>query len=218
MTSGDPDRGRGGKAVAAAIASAMIPPGSRLALGTGSTVEMALPALAEIPGLVATPTSAVIAGRARAAGVELAEVQESYDFYLDGDDQVSPDGDAIKGSWGAHVREKTLAELATRRVLICDEFKLVEKLTGPVPVAVVPYFSGLYSPLAAGTKTDDNGLTIVAVSPGEVIDEPSEWDRAICGKPGVIMTGVFPAGFVDLIVVGHEDGSHHVIVTTSNGE
>lgn len=215
--SGTPSQGQGGKSVAGAVATALIPPGSRLALGTGSTVEAALPALAAIPGLVATPTSEVIADRALAAGIELVPVQGSYDFYLDGADQVAPSGDVIKGSWGAHVREKTLAELAARRILICDESKLVDKLVGPVPVAVVPYFSGLYSSESSETKTDDNGLTIVAMSPGEIIDAPGDWDSEMCRKPGVVMTGIFPVGFVEQIIVGHEDGSHRVIVTKSNG-
>lgn len=210
-------RGRGGKAAAAAVASAMIPAGTQLALGTGSTVEMALAALAEIPGLVATPTSELIADRARDAGIELVPVRDSYDFYLDGADQVAPTGDVVKGSWGAHVREKTLAELSARRILICDESKLVNKLVGPVPVAVVPYFGALYGAESAGTKTDDNGLTIVAVGPGEVIDTPGEWDERICRQPGVVMTGIFAVGFVDQIIVGHDDGSHHVIVTKTNG-
>lgn len=209
--------GRGGKATAAVVATAMIPPGTQLALGTGSTVEMALAALAEIPGLVATPTSELIADRARDAGIELVPVRDSYDFYLDGADQVTPTGDVVKGSWGAHVREKTLAELSARRVLICDESKLVDKITGPVPVAVVPYFGAMYASGAAGVTTDDNGLTIIAMSPGEAIETPGEWDEEVCRKPGVVMTGVFPAGFVDQIIVGHDDGSHHVIVTKNNG-
>ncbi|MET7573526.1 ribose-5-phosphate isomerase A [Streptomyces sp. NPDC005492] len=166
---------------------------------------------------MATPTSDVIADRARDAGIELVPVQGSYDFYLDGADQVAPTGDVVKGSWGAHVREKTLAELSARRVLICDESKLVDKLVGPVPVAIVPYFGGLYAPESADVKTDDNGLTIVAMSPGEVIDAPGAWNEEICCKPGVVMTGIFPVGFVEQIIVGCEDGSHRIILTKSNG-
>ncbi|MFE2970151.1 ribose-5-phosphate isomerase A [Streptomyces sp. NPDC059340] len=202
--------------VAGAIATAMIPPGSRLALGTGSTVEAALAALAAIPDLVATPTSEIIADRAAAAGIKLVPVQSEYDIYLDGADQVAPTGDVIKGSWGAHVREKTLAELSVRRILICDESKLVDKLVGPVPVAVVPYFSILYSG-SAETQTDDNGLKIVPMGAGEVIDSPADWDREICRKAGVVMTGLFPAGFVEQIIIGNEDGSHRIIMTAPIG-
>jgi ribose 5-phosphate isomerase A len=205
-----------GKAAAAAVAVDLIPPGARLALGTGSTVEAALPALARIPGLVATPTSEVIADAAVAAGLQLVPVGAAYDFYLDGADQVAPNGDVIKGSWGAHVREKTLAALSARRVLICDEGKLVDKLVGPVPVAVLPYFAGLYSD-SAPDKIDDNGLGIVELGAGEVIDSAAEWDERMCRQPGVVLTGLFPAGSVDRIIVGRDDGTHHVITQSAEG-
>jgi ribose 5-phosphate isomerase A len=209
---GSPHHVNTARAVAGTVAAELIPPGARLALGTGSTVEAALPTLAAIPGLVATPTSEVIAERAKEAGLELVPVIGEYDFYLDGADQVSPNGDVIKGSWGAHVREKTLAELSNRRVLICDESKLVDRLRGPVPVAVIPYFADLYAQPDA-QKTDDNGLVIVTIEMDEEIDVPSEWDKRVCRQPGVVMTGLFTAGFVERIVVGHQDGSHHVITT-----
>jgi ribose 5-phosphate isomerase A len=202
--------GESGKAAAAAVAAELIPPNTRLALGTGSTVEAALPALAGIPGLVATPTSEVIADAAVAAGLTLAPVGAGYDFYLDGADQVAPNGDVIKGSWGAHVREKTLAALSARRILICDEGKLVDKLVGPVPVAVLPYFAGLYTDSTEFT-IDDNGLAIIGLGAGEVIGSAAAWDERICRQPAVVLTGLFPAGFVERIIVGHQDGSHHVI-------
>ena len=206
-----------GKAAAAAAAVELIPPGTRLALGTGSTVEAALPALAAIPGLVATPTSELIAGAAAAAGLTLAPVGAGYDFYLDGADQVAPNGDVIKGSWGAHVREKSLAALSARRILICDEGKLVDKLVGPVPVAVLPYFAGLYTDSPEFT-TDDNGLAIIRLGAGEVIDSAAAWDEQVCRRPGVVLTGLFPAGFVERIIVGHQDGSHQVITPSAKGE
>jgi ribose 5-phosphate isomerase A len=214
--SGAPEDGRVGKAVAAAVATAMIPMGARLALGTGSTVEAALPMLAKIPGLVATPTSQAIADCAVSVGLALVPVEGKYDFYLDGVDQVTANGDVIKGSWGAHVREKTLAALSSHRILICDERKLVEELVGPVPVAIVPYFAGLYTASTA-SKIDENGLTIADIGSGAIIDSPYAWDEQMCRQPGIVVTGLFPSGFVDQIIIGHDDGSHHVIVTSPDG-
>jgi ribose 5-phosphate isomerase A len=199
-----------GKLAAAAIAVAEIPPGAVLALGTGSTMEAALPLLARIPGLRATPTSEVIADRARSAGIDLIPLQAEYDYYLDGADQVAPGGDVIKGSWGAHVREKTLAALARRRVLISDEGKLTEKLTGPVPVAVIPFFAALYTATPA-LAIDDNGLAIVRIAAGEVIGSAADWDARMCRQPGIVSTGLFPADFIDQIIIGHKDGFHHLI-------
>lgn len=206
--------GLAGKLAAAAVAVAEIPPGALLALGTGSTMEAALPMLARIPGLRATPTSETIADRALSAGVDLIPLQDGYDYYLDGADQVAPDGDVIKGSWGAHVREKTLAALSRRRVLICDEGKLTDNLIGPVPVAVVHFFAGLYSADPAPLM-DDNGLAVVRVAPSEVISSADDWDRKMCQRPGVVSTGLFPAAFIHQIIVGHEDGSHHLITPAS---
>ena len=206
--------GVAGKLAAAAAAVAKIPPGAFLALGTGSTMEAALPMLARIPGLRATPTSEVIADRASSAGINLIPLQGEYDYYLDGADQVAPNGDVIKGSWGAHVREKTLAALSRRRVLICDEGKLGDSLIGPVPVAVIPFFAGLYSTTPAPV-IDDNGLAIVRIAAGDIIGSAEDWDRKMCQQPGIVSTGLFPADFIHEIVVGHEDGSHHLMTAAS---
>jgi ribose 5-phosphate isomerase A len=201
---------------AAAAAVATIPPGARLALGTGSTMEAALPMLARIPGLRATPTSEAIAHHALSAGVNLISLQDEYDYYLDGADQVAPNGDVVKGSWGAHVREKTLAALSRRRVLICDEGKLVDHLTGPVAVAAIPFFAGLYSTSSAPV-IDDNGLAILRVGASEVIDSAIDWDTKMIQQPGIVSTGLFPAEFIHEIIVGHKDGSCHLL-TTANKE
>jgi ribose 5-phosphate isomerase A len=132
-------------------------------------------------------------------------LRREYDFYLDGADQVAPNGDVVKGSWGAHVREKTLAALAQQRILICDEGKLVHKLAGPVPVAVVPFFAGLYS--VSPPRIDENGLAIVNAGVGEIIESAADWDEWMRTEPGVVMTGLFPAGFVQEIIIGHCDGT-----------
>lgn len=196
---------RPGKVAAAAVAATMIPAGTCLALGTGSTVEASLQMLADIPGLVATPSSEAIARHAKSAGLRLVPLRREYDFYLDGADQVAPNGDVVKGSWGAHVREKTLAALAKQRILICDEGKLVDKLTGPIPVAVIPFFAGLYTDSAP--RTDENGLAIVDAAAGETIESAAEWDEWMRMQPGVVLTGLFPAGFVQQIIIGHGDGT-----------
>lgn len=194
------------KRAAAEAAVRLAEPGCRLALGTGSTVEQCLPGLAAVPGLTATPTSTLIADRARAAGITLVPVRRGYDLYLDGADQVAPSGAVVKGSWGAHVREKLLAALARRRVLVCDDTKLVPRLVGPVPVAVVPYFAGLYGD-PADIRLDDNGLALIGFDPGRGIDDPTGWNATVERMPGVVCTGLFDADFVHQITVGHPDGS-----------
>lgn len=205
------------KQAAAEAAVGLVPPGARIALGTGSTMELCLPGLARIPGLVATPTSELIAERARAVGITLAPVGPEYDLYLDGADQVAPTGDAVKGSWGAHVREKCLAGLAKRRVLVCDKSKLVPYLTGPVPVAVLPYFADLYDG-SDDHRLDDNRLVIVGLNPGLPITDPAGWDADARRLPGVLFTGLFTAEFVHQILIGHDDGSVEVRETVPVSE
>lgn len=207
---------RGKRAAAEAVVE-LVPAGSRLALGTGSTMEYCLPGLAGIPGLVATPTSTLIAEKASNAGITLEPVGSEYDLYLDGADQVAPTGDAVKGSWGAHVREKCLAGLAKRRILVCDESKLVPQLTGPVPVAVLRYFAGLYDD-GRGYDVDDNGLAIVGFHAGRPITDPPRWDAEVRALSGVLSTGVFTAGFVHQILVGFEDGRVEMRDITTTAE
>jgi ribose 5-phosphate isomerase A len=206
-----------GRRAAAEHAVTFVEPGARIALGTGSTVEAAVPLLAKIPGLSATPTSDVIESVAAAAGIRLTPVANHYHFYLDGADQVTPYGDVVKGSWGAHVREKTLAGLADRRVLMCDQSKLVDEIAGPIPVAVLPYVLALYDNHKV-MKTDENGLVIVLVDEG-TIPCPLEWDRSMVDRPGVHSTGIFPAHMIDKIIVGCSDGSIEVRTPkSSSGE
>jgi ribose 5-phosphate isomerase A len=198
------------KLAAASAAVKLIQPYSRVAVGTGSTIEACLPELARIPGVVVTPTSGATENRAVACGIRLAPLGDSYDFYIDGADQVSPGGHVLKGSWGAHVREKCLAMLSRRRILVCDERKLVSVLVGPVPIAVIPHFAGLYQE-GEMICLDENGLALVPIDAGCPIMDPAGWNEAMHGKPGVVATGLFPTGFVDEIVVGHAGGRVEII-------
>lgn len=202
-----------GKRAAARHAVQGLPEGVRLALGTGSTVEAAIPLLAQVPGLTATPTSDVIEAVARDAGLELVPIREEFDLYLDGADQVAPDGSVLKGSWGAHVREKTLAELSRRRVLLCDESKLVDRISGRVPVAVLPYVAHLWDEHEV-LKIDENGLVVVLVD-YDGRDDPAAWDAEVSRRPGVHSTGIYPASLVDEIVVGTADGAVEVRTATA---
>lgn len=194
-----------GKQAAAAAAVRLIKPTSRIALGTGSTVEACLPALAQIPGISVTPTSTAIMEAAQAFGIALTPVAADYDVYLDGADQVSPAGHVIKGSLGAHVRERCLAALARHRILVVDSGKLVDVLAGPVPIAVVPYFAPVYQP-DGEVEVDENGLALIRVDAGRTIDDPAAWESDMASRPGVVATGLFPREFINEIIVGYDDG------------
>ena len=106
-------------------------------LGTGSTVEHLLPALAT-RGLsircVATSPATERAARELGLQVEAFDRLEGLDIAIDGADQVSPDGWLIKGGGGAHLREKIVAAAAERFVVVVDSGKPVDELSPPVPL------------------------------------------------------------------------------------
>src|SRR5690606_35902823 len=117
-------------------------------LGTGSTAEHFIKALAgrlrsgELRGVRGVPTSLATAELASAAGIELSELPAGgVDLAVDGMDELSPALDAIKGLGGALLREKIVAASASRFVLIGDGSKLVDSLgrLAPIPVEVVPF-------------------------------------------------------------------------------
>jgi ribose 5-phosphate isomerase A len=176
----------------------LVEAGMRLGLGTGSTVMPFLDAIAGVPGLKATASSPMTARRAGELGIALEPLSGRYDLCVDGADQVSPALDLVKGGGGAHVREKLVAALSDRLIIICDGTKLVDVLSGPVPVAILPFASGLYEGSRDGQ--DDNGLVICDVPAGEILDPPA-WDAEMVARPGVVSTGIFPASWVERVIV-----------------
>lgn len=191
------------KGEAARAAAALVEPGMRLGLGTGSTVMPFLDAIAGIAGLRGTATSETTARRATELGIPVEPLGGRYDMYVDGADQVSPALDLVKGGGGAHVREKLVARLSDRLVIICDDTKLVEILRGPVPVAVVPFATGLYE--GAREHRDDNGLVICDVPAGDIVD-PEAWNREWCALPGVVSTGIYLGPWLERVIVAGDDG------------
>jgi len=191
------------KAAAASAAAALVEPGMRLGLGTGSTVMPFLELVAGIDGIRGTATSEATATRAKELGIVLEPLSGRYDLCVDGADQVNPGLDLVKGGGGAHVREKLVARLSDRVVIVCDDSKLVDRLSGPVPVAVLPFATGLYQ--GARPQRDDNGLVVCDITAG-VIDDPEAWDAEMCRQPGVGATGIYPGRWIERVMVAGDDG------------
>src|SRR5580693_3458156 len=131
------------KRAAAAKALDFVRDGMKLGLGTGSTAECFLEALAPrvARGLKITgmPTSDRTADRARALGIPLGDLDAlaPLDLTVDGADEADRDLDCIKGAGGALLREKIVAASSKRMIVIADETKLVSRLgafTLPVEV------------------------------------------------------------------------------------
>ncbi|RLG77121.1 MAG: ribose 5-phosphate isomerase A [Thermoprotei archaeon] len=154
-------------------------------------------------------------------------VDDQIDVYIDGADEVSENLDMIKGGGGALLREKVLASLSRYRIFIVDSTKLSPRLGSktPVPVEVVPFSTPLvlrelkrlgYGYILRrgrgklGPVVTDNGNFIVDVYTGPISD-PVQVDRRLTTIVGVVATGIFPRDFVDVLVIGYEDGGYKVV-------
>lgn len=209
-------------------AAGMVEDGMVVGLGTGSTVFFAMERLGErIAGeglsIVGVPTSYQAAIRARRYGIALSSLDEHpvLDIAIDGADQVDPDLRLIKGRGAAHLREKCVCDAARKVVIVADQTKMVEALSAPVPVEVLPFaLESVSRRLAAlgaspilreGVKKDgpvitDNGNFIVDCDFG-MIDDPGGLEAAIAAIPGALECGLFTAYKEKIwVIVGEEKG------------
>ena len=134
------------KRQAAARALEHVRDGMRLGLGTGSNAKHFVELLGERvrDGLrvIGVPTSEATRADAERCGVPLATLDEldRLDLTVDGDDEVDPQLNLIKGGGGALLREKIVAAASDRMIVIADDSKWVERLGRfPLPIEVVPF-------------------------------------------------------------------------------
>lgn len=207
-----------GKRAAAARAVAAVDDGDVVGLGTGSTAAYAIDALAD-RDITGVPTSHQSRLRALEAGVPVAglDAVDGIDVAIDGADEVA--GLAlIKGGGGAHAREKVVATAADRFLVVVDDTKLTERLSAPVPVAVLPMAHGAViehletlegDPVlrtAAGKDgpvVTDDGHFVLDCSFGPIADPAALADR-LASLPGVVEHGLFPDQ-ADAVIIGTAD-------------
>ena len=198
------------KRLAAEAAAQLVEDGMAVGLGTGSTVEHLLPALARrgLSGIRCVATSVATENQARELGIPVEEFGEleRLDIAIDGTDEVTPDGWLIKGGGGAHLREKIVAAAAERFVVIADSSKPVDELSAPVPLELFAF--GLRSTLARlgeqvglrdVPRSPDDG--VIADYRGE-IDDPATLAARLETDPGVAAHGLFPPQMVSEVIVG----------------
>ncbi len=217
------------KKAAGEAAAAMAEDGQCVGLGTGSTTAYTIAALGrrvreEGLQIVGTPTSFAAERLARHHGVPLVTLDEldTLDIAFDGADEVSPGLDLIKGRGAAHTREKVVASLATRFVVLVDPSKLVDQLGTrmPVPVEVLPMAVtpvmralerlGARPELRMGQRKDgpivsDQGFWIIDAHFNGISD-PSSLDRALLALPGVLDHGLF-IGLATDVLIGEPAGT-----------
>jgi ribose 5-phosphate isomerase A len=140
--------------------------------------------------------------------------------YVDGADEVTPQGAMIKGGGGALTREKIVAAVGRKFVCIADRSKKVDVLgTFPLPVEVIPMarsyvarelvLLGGYPEWRMGYTTD-NGNVILDVS-GLKIDDPVAMEDRIRAIVGVVTVGLFARRGADVILLGTPDGVETIV-------
>ena len=190
-----------------------------IGVGTGSTVNLFIDALAAQPGSVrrAISSSEATSARLRAAGLEIADLNEQsgIGLYVDGADEATPARQLIKGGGGALTREKILAAAAQRFVCIIDDTKMVTTLGRfPLPIEVIPMARTLVArqltarggrPLWRQGFVTDNGNYILDVHDLSIAD-PVALERELNQITGVVTVGLFAARPADVLLVGTAQG------------
>ncbi len=196
------------KTLVGLAALAYVRPHTIVGVGTGSTVNKFIDALAtmkdDITGAVSSSEAST--QRLLAAGIPVFDSNQvdSLDIYIDGADEIDAHGYMVKGGGAALTREKIVAALAKQFVCIADESKLVKALgVFPVPVEVIPMASKrICAQFAAmggeavvrqqdgAPLVTDNGQHIVDVH-GLVVADPLAFESQVNQWPGVVTVGIF---------------------------
>ena len=201
-------------------ALAYVQPGTVVGVGTGSTVNCFISALASVKDAIAGAVSSSVQSteRLRALGIPVLDANQvvSIPVYIDGADEIDHHGFMVKGGGAALTREKIVADLAERFVCIADESKQVAVLGHfPLPVEVVPMaaaqlarrFAAAYGGVAtvrAGVVTD-NGNIILDVR-GLAITDPLAMETEINQWPGVVTVGIFARHRASVCLLGTAQG------------
>ncbi len=208
------------KALVGQAALAEVVPGTVVGVGTGSTVNCFIDALAAMKDRIAGAVSSSVRSteRLQAHGIRVFDANEleSIPVYIDGADEIDHRGFMIKGGGAALTREKIVADLADRFICIADASKLVDTLGAfPLPVEVIPMaaaqvarrFRATYGGegrVREGVVTD-NGNLILDVR-GLAIADPLAFESEVNQWPGVVTVGVFARHKASLCLLGTPEG------------
>ena len=198
-------------------------PGELLGVGTGSTVNKFIDALASIKDTIrgAVSSSEASTARLKALGIPVLDANDvrSLSVYIDGADEIDGNGYMVKGGGAALTREKIVAALARRFVCIADESKLVNVLGAfPLPVEVIPMAAAHIArriESLGGQATlrlkdgqplvTDNGQHILDVR-GLTISDPLAFETEVNQWPGVVTVGVFALQKANVCLLGTAQG------------
>lgn len=201
--------------------------GMVVGLGSGSTARLAIEeigrrlALGTLRDIRGIPTSHAARHDALASRVPVATLEDvtAVDLTIDGADEVAADGTLLKGAGGALLWEKIVASCSRRLIIVVDRTKLVHRLgeKHPLPVEVVAFgwSTHLDAMRALGAEptlrmkraeepytTDEDHYIIDARFPSG-IENPTDVERALRARPGVVETGLF-LGYAAEVIVGDD--------------
>ncbi|TXT36172.1 MAG: ribose 5-phosphate isomerase A [Comamonadaceae bacterium] len=197
--------------------------GEIVGVGTGSTVNKFIDALATIKEQIkgAVSSSNASTERLKALGIQVFDSNEvdELSVYIDGADEVDHQGFMIKGGGAALTREKIIASQSRQFVCIADESKLVTNLGRfPVPVEVIPMsaqriirqFRAMGGVAQIRLRdgqplVTDNGQHIVDVT-GLQITDPLAFETQVSQWPGVVTVGVFAFQKAHVCLLGTAQG------------
>ncbi|HKJ82603.1 MAG TPA: ribose-5-phosphate isomerase RpiA [Mariprofundaceae bacterium] len=198
-------------------------PGTMIGVGTGSTANMFIDALAamkdDIQGAVAS--SEATAERLAGHGIRVLDLNDALStvqrlsVYIDGADEFDPGRSLVKGGGGALTREKIVAAASERFVCIVDATKKVDVMGAfPLPIEVIPMARELVAsevrklggePRLRGDFITDNGNIILDVH-GLRITNPREMEDHLNGVPGVVTNGIFARQCATVVLMGAPEG------------
>ncbi|MEO6281121.1 ribose-5-phosphate isomerase RpiA [Roseateles sp.] len=196
-----------------------VTPGEIVGVGTGSTVDCFIDALATsgIAVAGAVSSSERSTQRLQTHGIKVLDAAEvtGLTVYIDGADEIDANGFMIKGGGAALTREKIVADLAERFVCIADASKLVPVLGKfPLPVEIIPMAAaqltrrfaklGGEARLRAGVVTDNGGHLLDVT--GLAITDPLAFEAEVSQWPGVVTVGVFARHKAQVCLLGGADG------------
>ncbi len=198
-------------------------PGQIVGVGTGSTVNKFIEALAsikdQIKGAVSSSEASTL--RLKALGIPVLDSNEVSELsvYIDGADEINGQGHMVKGGGAALTREKIVASQSKMFVCIADESKLVDVLgVFPLPVEVIPMASAriMAQFVQMGGQAQirmkdgaplvtDNGQHIIDVK-GLKISDPVAFETQVSQWPGVVTVGVFAHQKAQVCLLGTSEG------------
>lgn len=215
------------KALVGRAALAYVEPGQIVGVGTGSTVNCFIDALAQAQSQSQTRIAGAVSSseastqRLRAHGIAVFDANEVGELavYIDGADEIDPRGYMIKGGGAALTREKIVAAQARRFVCIADQSKWVQTLGRfPLPVEIIPMATQRlirqFAALGAEARVrlrdgvplvTDNGQHILDVH-GLRISDPVAFESMVNDWPGVVTVGVFAHQRAHVCLLGTPEG------------